>query len=123
MTIEHIFQIALAVFGTAIATWVLSSFTKASKKDLDEAYKEFERQTQQVKEQIAEFERRVVNPLVIRLERVELRSEGYVTRAELKESIHDLKELINAGQERIKGDLKTLFFEVRKRQVVDDDGS
>lgn len=95
MTLEQAIGIALGCLLTFIFGWLASSFSKVSKKDMEKMHEEID----------------------ARINRIE--TAGFVSRAELKESINVVKELMEAHQKTIDSNFKTLFYEVRKRK--DDD--
>jgi len=108
MTTEKVLEITVPALLALILGWLISSYKKASHEDLEALRKDLEQGQQ-------EFEKRVVNPLSDRTKSLESRAETFATRAELRESVLDLKGLIAGYRLEVKEGLNDLRADLRAR--------
>jgi RNA-binding protein YhbY len=100
MSYELIWEKLFTVLISAAVGWLVSAATKVSNSKLEKT--------------IAELEKRVISPLVTRLERLEAKSEGFATRNDVKEIVRDLKSAMEARQVEIRGTMNGIFRELRE---------
>jgi hypothetical protein len=100
MSYELIWEKLFTVLISAAVGWLVSAATKVSNSKLEKT--------------IAELEKRVISPLVTRLERLESKSEGFATRNDVKEIVTDLKSAMEARQVEIRGTMNGIFRELRE---------
>jgi hypothetical protein len=89
----------LTVLISAALGWLVSAATKVSNSKLEKT--------------IGELEKRVISPLVTRVERLEVKAEGFATRGDVKELVADLKASVEARQVEIRGTMSGIFRELR----------
>ena len=100
MSYELIWEKLFTVLISAAVGWLVSAATKVSNSKLEKT--------------IAELEKRVISPLVTRLERLESKAEGFATRNDVKEIVTDLKSAMEARQVEIRGTMSGIFRELRE---------
>jgi hypothetical protein len=96
-----LFEKILTVLISAALGWMISAATKVSNKSLEKT--------------IGDLEKRVITPLVSRVERLETKAESFVTRGEVKELIGDLKNSVESRQVEIRSTLKVIYRELQLR--------
>lgn len=101
MNTDPILEKILTVVISASVGWLISSVTKVSNKSLEKT--------------IGDLEKRVITPIISRVERLETKAEGFVTRGEVKELISDLKSSMESRQVEIRGTLKGIYRELQLR--------
>jgi hypothetical protein len=99
MSVEVFIEKLFTVVISAGVGWLVSAATKVSNSKLEKT--------------ISELEKRVISPVVLRVERLEAKAEGFVTRNEMKEVVAELKSSIESRQVEIRGTIKGIFSELR----------
>jgi hypothetical protein len=100
MSVEVFIEKLFTVVISAGVGWLVSAATKVSNSKLEKT--------------ISELEKRVISPVVLRVERLEAKAEGFVTRNEMKEVVAELKSSIESRQVEIRGTIKGIFAELRE---------
>src|SRR3954466_11340580 len=89
----------LTVILSAATGWLISAATKVSNAKLENT--------------ISELEKRVISPLVTKLDRLELKSEFFITRSDVKELVTELKANVEARHLEIRRSMNGIFRELR----------
>ena len=100
MSYEIVWEKVVTVLISAALGWLVSAATKVSNTKLEKT--------------IAELEKRVISPLMTRLERLETKSESFATRHDVKEIVTDLKSAMEARQVEIRGTMNGIFREMKE---------
>lgn len=106
----EVWKLLLPAVLSGLLAWLYSSLTKVSKNEHAEALKA---QDAKWVEKYAGLEK-IVEKLSERNSRFDQALNDKVSRAELKESMHDLKDSIRQMREELKEDFQTLRAELRK---------
>lgn len=99
MSYETILEKVFTVAISGSLGWLISAATKVSNSKLEKA--------------IGDLERRVILPIVTRVERLESKADSFATRSDVKEIVLDLKTAMNASHQEIRSTIKGLFRELR----------
>jgi hypothetical protein len=108
MTGDNLLDKFLTVVISAGVGFLISSVTKVSNSQLNKT--------------IAELEKRVVTPIVERVNKLEIKADGYVTRMEVKEQISELRTSVKDQISDLKTTMDSRLVEVRGmlREVIGD---
>jgi hypothetical protein len=99
MNFEPIIEKVFTVVISAAVGWLISAATKVSNTKLEKA--------------IGELEKRVISPVVTRVERLETKADSFATRADVRELISDLKSSMEARQVELRVTMNGIFRELR----------
>jgi hypothetical protein len=99
MNFEPIIEKVFTVVISAAVGWLISAATKVSNTKLEKA--------------IGELEKRVISPVVARVERLETKADSFATRADVRELISDLKSSMEARQVELRVTMNGIFRELR----------
>lgn len=66
--------------------------------------------------QLLEFEERVIDPLCERLEKVEVKVEGFCTRSELKDAVNEMKSASEINRRENRENFRQIFNRLEQRR-------